>query len=49
MRVYSSTDLYNWTDEGLALTAIESMDDFENDPLISQLYADRTEEEKKQF
>ncbi|MEH7482647.1 family 43 glycosylhydrolase, partial [Neobacillus drentensis] len=41
VRVYSSTDLYNWKDEGLALTAIESMDQFETDPLISKLYEGR--------
>lgn len=43
VRVYSSTDLYNWKDEGLALTAIASMDLFDTDPLISQLYAGRTD------
>lgn len=41
IRVYSSTDLMNWTDEGMALTMIRSMDDFDNDPLISELYAGR--------
>lgn len=41
IRVYSSTDLLNWTDEGMALTMIQSMDDFETDPLISELYAGR--------
>ena len=41
VRVYSSTDLLNWTDEGMALTMIQSMDDFENDPLISKLYEGR--------
>ncbi|MEH7416193.1 family 43 glycosylhydrolase [Neobacillus drentensis] len=41
VRVYSSTDLYNWKDEGLALTAIGSMDQFETDPLISKLYEGR--------
>ncbi|HUC92840.1 MAG TPA: family 43 glycosylhydrolase [Paenibacillus sp.] len=43
VRVYSSTDLYNWEDRGLALTAIESMDQFDTDPLISALYAGRTD------
>ncbi|WP_138754327.1 S-layer homology domain-containing protein [Paenibacillus sinopodophylli] len=43
VRVYSSKDLYNWEDHGLALTAIGSADDFVNDPLISALYADRTD------
>ncbi|WP_251028780.1 family 43 glycosylhydrolase [Bacillus sp. ISL-18] len=41
VRVYSSTDLYNWKDEGLALTAIESISQFETDPLISKLYEGR--------
>lgn len=43
VHVYSSQDLYNWKDEGLALTAIESMDQFDIDPLISQLYEGRTD------
>ncbi|MBW5446175.1 family 43 glycosylhydrolase [Cohnella sp. CFH 77786] len=43
VRVYSSTDLLNWTDEGMALTLIQSKDDFANDPLISRLYAGRTD------
>ncbi|WP_197089514.1 family 43 glycosylhydrolase [Bacillus sp. SA1-12] len=43
VRVYSSPDLYNWTDEGLALTAIESMEQFETDPFISKLYEGRTD------
>lgn len=41
VRAYSSKDLYNWKDEGLALTAIESMDQFTDDPLISKLYKGR--------
>ncbi|WKL01542.1 hypothetical protein Q0F98_34085 [Paenibacillus amylolyticus] len=41
VRVYSSKDLMNWTDEGIALTTLQSMDDFNNDPLISELYAGR--------
>lgn len=43
VRVYSSTDLYNWKDEGMALTMVKSMDDFTNDPFISTLYAGRTD------
>jgi hypothetical protein len=43
VRVYSSEDLYNWKDEGLALTAIASMEQFDTDPLISELYAGRTD------
>ncbi|MEH7116497.1 family 43 glycosylhydrolase [Neobacillus vireti] len=41
VRVYSSTDLYNWKDEGLALTAISSIEQFDTDPLISKLYEGR--------
>lgn len=44
VRVYVSKDLYNWEDKGLALTAIESADDFINDPLISELYEGRTDQ-----
>ncbi len=44
VRVYASKDLYNWEDHGLALTAIGSADDFVNDPLISELYAGRTDQ-----
>lgn len=44
VHVYSSKDLYNWKDEGIALTAIKSMEEFESDPLISQLYADRADQ-----
>ncbi|MEZ0537359.1 family 43 glycosylhydrolase [Caldicellulosiruptoraceae bacterium PP1] len=45
VRCYSSTDLLNWKDEGMALTMIESMDQFENDPLISELYKGRTDKD----
>ncbi|MDQ0114215.1 family 43 glycosylhydrolase [Paenibacillus harenae] len=41
VHVYSSIDLYNWTDEGLALRAIDSMESFETDPLFSEIYAGR--------
>lgn len=43
VKVYSSTDLYNWTDEGTALTMIPSMDSFTNDSLISSIYEGRTD------
>lgn len=43
--VYSSTDLYNWKNEGMALTEIASKDQFKNDPLISKLYADRSDKD----
>ncbi|MDR9745472.1 S-layer homology domain-containing protein [Paenibacillus taichungensis] len=41
VRVYSSKDLLNWTDEGMALTMIQSMDDFDKNPLIAKLYEGR--------
>lgn len=41
VRVYSSKDLLNWTDEGMALTMLQSMDDFDTNPLIKELYAGR--------
>jgi hypothetical protein len=43
VHVYSSKDLYNWKDEGLALTCIESADQFENDQNIKKLYEGRTD------
>ena len=43
VRCYSSKDLYNWTDEGMALTMIKSKEQFTNDPLISKLYEGRTD------
>ncbi|MET7280601.1 glycoside hydrolase family 43 protein [Kribbella sp. NPDC005582] len=38
VHVYSSYDLYNWTDQGLALRAMSSPDQFENDKYFSKLY-----------
>lgn len=43
--VYSSTDLYNWKNEGVALTEIASKNQFTSDPLISKLYADRSDKD----
>ncbi|GEM_PF-5600093 len=45
VHVYSSKDLYNWKDEGIALTAIKSMEEFESDPLISKLYDGRADKD----
>src|SRR5699024_1801875 len=41
VRVYSSQDVCNWEDHGLALTVIESMEQFETDQLIYELYQGR--------
>ncbi|MEU4603748.1 family 43 glycosylhydrolase [Kribbella sp. NPDC023972] len=38
VHVYSSYDLYNWKDEGLALRAMSSRDQFENDKYFAKLY-----------
>ncbi|MBO1330775.1 glycoside hydrolase family 43 protein [Streptomyces sp. VRA16 Mangrove soil] len=40
VHVYSSHDLRNWADEGLALRAMESADQFDSDTYFSTLYAD---------
>lgn len=45
VRCYSSTDLYNWTDEGLALSALESREELDTHPL----YKDRSEEDKAEI
>ncbi|WP_167958146.1 bacterial Ig-like domain-containing protein [Anaerosporobacter faecicola] len=42
VRVYSSTDLYNWTDEGLAFRNMTDVYDFE-ETYFNELYADVTE------
>nr|WP_243865264.1 fibronectin type III domain-containing protein [Paenibacillus lupini] len=44
VRVYSSTDLLNWKDEGMALSLIQSKDDFTNvNSPVYDLYKDRTD------
>ncbi|WP_217181078.1 glycoside hydrolase [Streptomyces sp. AC495_CC817] len=39
VHVYSSYDLYNWTDGGVALRAMSSEVQFDDDPYFSSLYA----------
>ncbi|KZM34735.1 family 43 glycosylhydrolase [Oerskovia enterophila] len=46
VHVYSSYDLYNWTDRGLALRAMSSADQFESDPYFAELYADYSAAER---
>ncbi len=46
IHVYSSTDLYNWDDEGVVLRTMENPEQFETDPYFSQLYGDLTAEEQ---
>jgi hypothetical protein len=46
VHVYSSTDLYSWTDEGLALQTMTSRDQFTADPYFAELYGDYTDAER---
>ncbi len=46
VRVYSSADLYNWTEEGVAMRNLTDIYDFEEDYFAS-LYGDKTLEEKQ--
>lgn len=47
VHVYSSYDLYNWKDDGLALRAMSSPDQFENDTYFNKLYKNYTAEQKE--
>ena len=49
IHMYSSEDLYNWTDEGVVLRTMENPEQFETDEYFSSLYGDCTEEEKEQI
>lgn len=46
VHVYSSYDLYNWTDQGLALRAMQSKSQFDEDPYFQDLYGDYSSEQK---
>src|SRR5690625_3895427 len=46
VHVYSSRDLYSWTDEGLALRALATAEELETDPYFTALYGECTEEQK---
>jgi hypothetical protein len=46
VHVYSSYDLYNWSDRGLALRAMSSADQFGSDPYFRSLYGQYTEQQK---
>ena len=46
IHVYSSTDLYNWDDEGIVLRTMENPDQFETDDYFKSLYGDLSQEEK---
>ncbi|MGA1837642.1 glycoside hydrolase family 43 protein [Herbiconiux sp. 11R-BC] len=46
VHVYSSYDLYNWTDQGVALRAMSSADQFVSDPYFAALYGNDTDEQR---
>ncbi|MFI6831749.1 glycoside hydrolase family 43 protein [Kribbella sp. NPDC050241] len=47
VHVYASYDLYNWKDEGLALRAMSSPDQFTNDKYFAKLYKHYTAAQKE--
>ena len=49
IHVYSSTDLYNWDDEGIVLRTMENPDQFENDEYFKNLYGGLSDEEKEKI
>lgn len=46
VHVYSSRDLYSWTDEGLALRALTTAEEIDTDPYFAALYGEYDEEQK---
>ncbi len=46
VHVYSSYDLYNWTDRGVALRAMSSPDQFTDDPYFAGLYGDDSDDQR---
>ena len=46
VHVYSSRDLYSWTDEGLALRALTTAEEIDTDPYFLALYDGYSEEQK---
>lgn len=48
IHMYTSEDLYNWTDEGVVLKTAKTYEEFQTDKYFTDLYGDlKTEEEKK--
>ena len=47
VHVYSSYDLYNWKDEGLALRAMTSQDQFQTEEYFADLYAGYTDAQRE--
>ncbi len=46
VHLYSSDDLYNWTDEGVVLRTMDNYEQFETDEYFKNLYGDLSEEER---
>ncbi|ALS01207.1 hypothetical protein ATZ33_07445 [Enterococcus silesiacus] len=46
IHLYTSTDLYNWKDEGVVLKPMETRNQFETDEYFKSLYGDYSEEKK---
>ncbi|WP_086312393.1 hypothetical protein A5821_000119 [Enterococcus sp. 7F3_DIV0205] len=46
IHLYTSTDLYNWKDEGVVLKPMETRNQFETDDYFKSLYGDYSEEKK---
>lgn len=46
VHVYSSRDLYSWTDEGLALRTLATAEEIDTDPYFTALYGEYTEEQR---
>ncbi|MGO2585420.1 MAG: glycoside hydrolase family 43 protein [Brachybacterium tyrofermentans] len=46
VHVYSSRDLYSWTDEGLALRALTTAEEIDADPYFAALYSEYDEGQK---
>lgn len=49
IHVYSSDDLYNWTDEGVVLQTMEDPAQFKEDPYFADLYGDYDEEKQAEI
>ncbi|MFC7598317.1 glycoside hydrolase family 43 protein [Terrabacter sp. GCM10028922] len=47
VHLYSSHDLYNWRDEGLALRAMSSKEQFTDDPYFASLYRGYTPDQRE--
>ena len=48
VHLYTSQDLYNWTDKGVVLKTMDNMEQFDTDPYFNSLYGDLNDEERKE-